>query len=585
MTSGGRPVRSCWPRRRRSPSGETRCRPSGVSCRWSRSTEDYRFEGPDGQVGLLDLFDGRRQLIIYHFMFHPEWEDGCPSCTAGIDEVSPRLPRAPPHPRHDLRPGLPRTDREARALEGEARLVPALVLVGRRRLQLRLRGHDRRLPRLRRVQLPHARRVRGDGRGDDEDGRAALRHARPELLPRRSTTGCSTRTPCTPAASRAPAAPTTSSTTTALGRQEEWEEPKGRSRVGPHRHPRLRVLSLDRPGRPASPGRLRGADPVEELLDREPRPGIPVVALPNALLTSTCPVIPRRPATRSLARASARECAPAADIGDEGRRAAGGRRWSTRRPSPCASAARSRRARRRSSRCCRRARATRCSSPARTGRRRRRRRSSAPRPWRPALRTTVRRSRPRPSARRSPSCASRRRRSQRLVATVTCGLSTNGYATPPPPGSRCAGRPSILGSRGLTRATMVREGAVARRTIGSARRSARRSRSRRSSSSSTSSSSSRSPSAPTLMAANPTWEGLVRRAARPRRAVVGVGRLRVADERHRPRGGRGPDRDVRAHGGAARRRARRARRPSATTPSLFAGAYARRAHRPHRRCS
>ena len=50
--------------------------------------EDYRFEGRDGEVGLLDLFDGRRQLIVYHFMFHPEWEDGCPSCTAGIDEVS-----------------------------------------------------------------------------------------------------------------------------------------------------------------------------------------------------------------------------------------------------------------------------------------------------------------------------------------------------------------------------------------------------------------------------------------------------------------------------------------------------------------
>ncbi|MGH9085094.1 MAG: DUF899 domain-containing protein [Acidimicrobiales bacterium] len=51
--------------------------------------EDYRFEGPDGDVGLLDLFDGRRQLIVYHFMFDPSWEDGCPSCTAGTDELSP----------------------------------------------------------------------------------------------------------------------------------------------------------------------------------------------------------------------------------------------------------------------------------------------------------------------------------------------------------------------------------------------------------------------------------------------------------------------------------------------------------------
>ena len=51
--------------------------------------KDYRLEGPDGTVGLVDLFGGRPQLIVYHFMFHPEWEDGCPSCTAGMDELSP----------------------------------------------------------------------------------------------------------------------------------------------------------------------------------------------------------------------------------------------------------------------------------------------------------------------------------------------------------------------------------------------------------------------------------------------------------------------------------------------------------------
>jgi len=50
--------------------------------------KDYVFEGPKGPVGLVDLFDGRRQLIIYRFMFHPEWDEGCPSCTAGTDEIS-----------------------------------------------------------------------------------------------------------------------------------------------------------------------------------------------------------------------------------------------------------------------------------------------------------------------------------------------------------------------------------------------------------------------------------------------------------------------------------------------------------------
>ena len=50
--------------------------------------EDYRFIGPRGTVGLIDMFEGRDQLIVYHFMFHPEWEEGCPSCTAGTDELS-----------------------------------------------------------------------------------------------------------------------------------------------------------------------------------------------------------------------------------------------------------------------------------------------------------------------------------------------------------------------------------------------------------------------------------------------------------------------------------------------------------------
>jgi predicted dithiol-disulfide oxidoreductase (DUF899 family) len=51
--------------------------------------KDYRFEGPDGEVGLIDLFEGRHQLIVAHFMFDPSWDDGCSSCTAGADEMSP----------------------------------------------------------------------------------------------------------------------------------------------------------------------------------------------------------------------------------------------------------------------------------------------------------------------------------------------------------------------------------------------------------------------------------------------------------------------------------------------------------------
>jgi predicted dithiol-disulfide oxidoreductase (DUF899 family) len=53
--------------------------------------KDYRFRGPDGEVGLLDLFEGRRQLLIYHFMFDPEWDAGCSSCTAGTNELNDGL--------------------------------------------------------------------------------------------------------------------------------------------------------------------------------------------------------------------------------------------------------------------------------------------------------------------------------------------------------------------------------------------------------------------------------------------------------------------------------------------------------------
>ena len=50
--------------------------------------KDYVFEGPQGEVGLRDLFDGCRQLVIQHFMFDPRWEDGCPSCSWAADEIS-----------------------------------------------------------------------------------------------------------------------------------------------------------------------------------------------------------------------------------------------------------------------------------------------------------------------------------------------------------------------------------------------------------------------------------------------------------------------------------------------------------------
>src|SRR3954466_15138354 len=56
-----------------------------------RIDKPYVFEGPGGETTLLDMFGGRRQLIVAHFMFHPDWDDGCSSCSAGADEVSDGL--------------------------------------------------------------------------------------------------------------------------------------------------------------------------------------------------------------------------------------------------------------------------------------------------------------------------------------------------------------------------------------------------------------------------------------------------------------------------------------------------------------
>ncbi|MCE9605253.1 MAG: DUF899 domain-containing protein [Planctomycetia bacterium] len=47
----------------------------------------YVFDGPHGKRSLLDLFDGRRQLIVYHFMFDPAWDEGCPGCTGLVNAL------------------------------------------------------------------------------------------------------------------------------------------------------------------------------------------------------------------------------------------------------------------------------------------------------------------------------------------------------------------------------------------------------------------------------------------------------------------------------------------------------------------
>src|SRR5689334_10956124 len=54
-----------------------------------RIAKPYTFAGPAGDVSLLDLFEGRRQLLLYHFMFGPSRDAGCPGCSMVLDQICP----------------------------------------------------------------------------------------------------------------------------------------------------------------------------------------------------------------------------------------------------------------------------------------------------------------------------------------------------------------------------------------------------------------------------------------------------------------------------------------------------------------
>ena len=58
---------------------------------WVRIDKDYVFDTPDGPRRLGELFDGRSQLLVQHFMFAPGWEQGCPSCSFLADHIDGTL--------------------------------------------------------------------------------------------------------------------------------------------------------------------------------------------------------------------------------------------------------------------------------------------------------------------------------------------------------------------------------------------------------------------------------------------------------------------------------------------------------------
>jgi predicted dithiol-disulfide oxidoreductase (DUF899 family) len=58
---------------------------------WVRVDKNYVFDAPGGRVTLADLFAGRNQLVVYHFMFGPDWQEGCPSCSFVSDHFDGTL--------------------------------------------------------------------------------------------------------------------------------------------------------------------------------------------------------------------------------------------------------------------------------------------------------------------------------------------------------------------------------------------------------------------------------------------------------------------------------------------------------------
>ena len=59
---------------------------------WERVTKDYAFDGANGRQSLGDLFDGRSQLVVYHFMFHPDDKTGCVHCSLRADGFNGVIP-------------------------------------------------------------------------------------------------------------------------------------------------------------------------------------------------------------------------------------------------------------------------------------------------------------------------------------------------------------------------------------------------------------------------------------------------------------------------------------------------------------
>ena len=130
--------------------------------------KDYAFEGPNGKENLASLFEGRRQLIVYHFMFDPAWDKGCSGCTGFVDALGDLSLLN--ETRHHVRGYLARSAGQARGLQKAKEMEHRLVFLVRQRFQLRLSRDARSEYRAGRIQLSEQGRDGGSDGPPCQDG-------------------------------------------------------------------------------------------------------------------------------------------------------------------------------------------------------------------------------------------------------------------------------------------------------------------------------------------------------------------------------------------------------------------------------
>ncbi len=162
---------------------------------WVRIDKEYRFETDEGTASLADIFRGRSQLLVYHFMFGPEYTGGCPGVLGDRGRLQ-RLCCPPRTPRRRDGCHLARTDYRPAGLQAPHGLDVHVGVVAGQRLQLRLQHVVHRgaaALRQHRLQLPHDPRLGGRLRGQSRSASNKLisrrvcghdRHRHPHLHPR-----------------------------------------------------------------------------------------------------------------------------------------------------------------------------------------------------------------------------------------------------------------------------------------------------------------------------------------------------------------------------------------------------------------